>query len=102
MSKLFLPGLHGAEPTMICRVPTGEGEICGRLYYPGEEREWQKHCGECARKHMDAIQAERPSVRLPAIYESWDPEVEEHMRRVGERMKKEGRLTVHPSERAGF
>jgi hypothetical protein len=32
----------------------------------------------------------------------WDPEVEAHMREVGERMKREGRLTVKKNERAGF
>lgn len=87
---------------MVCTVPTGPDEVCGRLYYPGEERAWQKHVGECAREHADAIHAERPSVRLPAVYESPDPEVDAHMQKVGERMKREGRLTVHPSERAGF
>ena len=102
MTKLWLPGLHGEEPSMVCTVPTGEDQVCGKLFYPGEERAWQRHVGECAREHMDQVQASRPSVRLPAVYESLDPEVDAHMERVGKQMLKEGRLTVHPHERAGF
>jgi hypothetical protein len=34
--------------------------------------------------------------------DSWDPEIRQHMDKVGERMKREGRLVVRPNERAGF
>jgi hypothetical protein len=50
---------------------------------------------------MDARAAKKK--RLAVLQpESWDVEVEEHLRKVGERMKREGRLTVRPNERAGF
>ena len=90
---------------MVCRVPVGpdEDDICGELFYPGEERKWAKHCGECAAQHRDVIEQQSPRNRLPIFDENaWDPEVAEHMRKVGERMKAEGRLEVLPSERAGF
>jgi len=46
----------------------------------------------------------RPSQRNkggPFDPESWDPEVEAHMREVGRTMLREGRLEVLPHERAG-
>ena len=121
MSRLILPGdsprpggltilvprgyeqPDGPEPTMVCRVPTGDGEVCGKAFYPGEERKWQRHVGECAARHRDKIETQSPRTRLPIFSdEAWDPEISAHMRKVGDRMIREGRLEVRPNERAGF
>jgi hypothetical protein len=97
-SKIVLPGLHGAEPTMICRVPTGPEDICGKPFYPGEELAWQRHVGECARAHMDAIKERSPASRN-AWAEDWDPEYSAFMEKVGRRMLAEGRWETKPNER---
>jgi hypothetical protein len=105
MTRLFVPGVtrDDEEPSYVCTVPVADGEICGRCWYDGEERAYQAHVGRCAREHMDQINRERLAARAPAFdEETWDPEIAEHMRKVGERMLKEGRLTVNPNERAGF
>jgi hypothetical protein len=89
------------ERLMVCRVVTGPGEICGMTFTRPDV--WQRHVGRCARAHMDEIRAESLRARMPVFdEESWDPEVSEHMAKVGARMKAEGRLEVKPSERAGF
>lgn len=84
-----------------CLVPG-----CGAKFYAGEENVWQKHVGDCARRHADRIEALRPSVKnkgTPFDPEVWDPQIEEYFRTVvGPRMKKEGRFEVKPNERAGF
>jgi hypothetical protein len=100
---LIVPGVthDEEEPRYVCTVPVGPEEICGRCWYDGEERAYQLHVGKCARDHMDEIRAQRLTERLPA-FAPWDEEVEAHMREVGERMKREGRLTVKKNERAGF
>lgn len=89
------------EPSMVCRVPVNAEDLCLQPFYPGEERAFQAHVGRCAREHRDAIEERRKRLAL-FREEAWDPEVAEHMRKVGERMKREGRLEVKPSERAGF
>lgn len=103
---LIVPGVthDDEEPLYVCTVPiTMDGEICGRCWYAGEERAYQQHVGPCARSHLAEIQAQRLAARLPAFDENaWDPEIRAHMDKVGERMKKEGRLTVNPNEKAGF
>lgn len=79
-----------------CLVPG-----CGAVFHSGEEVAWQRHVGPCARANLDKIHAE---MEQQAVFreENWDPEVAEHMRGVGRRMLKEGRLEVKPHERAGF
>lgn len=101
---IYVPSGYEKQPTMVCRVIVdANGELCGKPFYPGEERSFERHVGDCARRHMDLIRAQSPRTRLPAFdEEAWDPEVSEHMRRVGRRMLEEGRLEVKPSERAGF
>lgn len=89
-----------AAPALIghCLVPG-----CGAKFYRGEVLEWQRHVGWCAKKHDDEIRQASLEARMPVFDpENWDPEVERHMRRVGQRMLAEGRWTVKPSERAGF
>jgi hypothetical protein len=103
-TRLWLPGQPDPdERLMVCRVITGPDETCGKVFRRGEEKAWQMHVGACARAHVDQIHAESLRTRIPILDpNSWDPEVERHMREVGERMKREGRLEVKPSERAGF
>lgn len=83
----------------VCRVPLGEG-VCGHV--ETDERSHIAHMRRCAREHAQEIHDASPRTRLPAIFESPDPEVDAHMKRVGDRMRREGRLVVKPSERAGF
>lgn len=91
-------------------MPPGSGEpngycsICDCDLW-GTVGDLQKHMAACAREHIDEIRAQAPSVRHkggPFDPETWDPEVDAHMKKVGERMLKEGRLETLPSERAGF
>jgi hypothetical protein len=89
----------------ICRVIVdGETrEVCGRTFPGDQEGEYLRHLRRCVSAHRDAIHAASPRTRVPLLDPNlWDPEVDEHMRKVGRRMVEEGRLTVNPSERAGF
>jgi len=92
-------------PEYADRRPAFACNVCGSQF-PNEQRAvYERHVGECARAHEAEILAMRPSVRLkggPFDPESWDPEAEAHMRKVGERMLREGRMEVKPAERAGF
>lgn len=95
------------EPVAVCRIPVGpEGELCGQPFYAHEhnwERKWREHMRECVERNRDAIHAQSPRTKLPMFDEAnWDPEVAAHMKKVGERMIREGRMEVHKSERAGF
>lgn len=91
------------EPTMACRVPTGPNEVCGAAFWPGEEAAFEAHLVRCAKAHETEIHNESPRTRLPLFTEeAWDPEVASHLKKVGERMLKEGRFVMHKSERAGF
>lgn len=98
MSRLILPGLHGEEPTMICRVPVAEDEVCGKVFYPGEERAFTNHCIVCARQNEQGIHENRLTTRVPAM-EVQDPEWAAHQREVGRRMREEGRLVPKKNER---
>lgn len=86
------------------REPNGYCSICDSDLF-GTLSDCQKHMAVCARKNIDEIRAAAPSARHkggPFDPESWDPEVEEHLRKVGERMLAEGRLEVKDSEKAGL
>jgi hypothetical protein len=100
--KLWTPrqDMDKGEPTMVCRVPVdADGNLCLHPFYEGEERAWRDHVGKCARDHMDAIRANSPRVRHPwSDPETWDPEYEAHMKKVGDRMLAEGRLETRPNE----
>jgi hypothetical protein len=92
--------LDAAAPTHV----VGVCHVCGSEFGEGQEQVWQRHVGDCARRHMDEILAMRPSERNkggPWDPETWDPEVDAHMREVGRRMLRERRLEVLPHERAG-
>lgn len=114
MSRLILPGDSPRPTAPTLFVPRGYEDapqrivgvchICGeRFEEAGSEQEWQRHVGACARAHMAEIHAESERRRASVFSEeSWDPEVAEHLRKVGERMVKEGRMEMRPNERAGF
>ena len=94
---LYVPaGLETRSVVGKCEVPG-----CGLTFYAGEEEAWQRHVGPCARKNLDAIKAETSKLAIDNE-QNWDPEVAAHMRSVGKRMLKEGRMEVLPHERAGF
>jgi hypothetical protein len=107
---LLLPG--GVKPgprTLHVPAQYATEEVvlvgCGQTFYRGQEDEWQKHVGWCARKNMDAIRETVADIRErrgPLDPAAWDPEIHEHMQKVGRRMRREGRLVVKPNERAGF
>lgn len=78
-----------------CEVPG-----CGAVFHEGEEAAWQAHVGPCARRNLDRIHSVMKGRHLPA-FDDFDPEVSEHLRRVGERMLREGRMEVKPNEAAG-
>jgi hypothetical protein len=86
-----------------CLVPGCDRE--GRPFYAGQEELWQKHVGWCARRNRDEIEAaiqERKDANPLQQRDAWDPELRDHMDKVGARMKREGRLVVKPNERGGF
>lgn len=79
-------------------------QLCGATFYAGQEERWQRHVGECARRHINEILSCSPRERnrgTPFDEESWDPEVDAHMRKIGQRMLKDGDFEVKPRERAG-
>jgi hypothetical protein len=89
-------------PHQRLEPPNGYCSICDCDLW-GTVEDLQKHMATCARASIDEIRAQAPSVRHkggPFDPENWDPEVEQHLREVGERMLKEGRLEMHDSERA--
>lgn len=84
------------------REPNGHCNICDEDLY-GTVGDMQKHMASCARANIDTIRAAAPSAKNkggPFDPDNWDPEVEEHLKKVGERMLKEGRLEMHDNERA--
>jgi hypothetical protein len=101
--EIFVPTGYEEDRGAVvgkCLVPG-----CGARFYKGQEDRWQKHVGDCARRHLDEIRALAPSEKNKGtVFDpaGVDQEVAAHMRRVGRRMRREGRLTVNPNERAGF
>lgn len=62
------------EVISVCRIPVNvDGEICGRRFFTGEEKQVQQHALRCAREHGDAIRAWRERSH-PSILKPWDPE----------------------------
>ncbi len=103
---LILPPRSEQPVVGRCKVVVNAaGAMCGATFYAGQEAAWERHVGDCARKHLDEIRAQAPSQRNKGTIfdnDGRDLEIERHLHRVGERMKREGRLEVLPSERAGF
>ena len=93
---MTLPPGFFLPPSMNRQVRIYDCRLCG-----GQHDE--QGMARCASGHMDEARGERLKERMPIFDpESWDPEVERHMREVGKRMLREGRLEVKKSERAGF
>ncbi len=85
------------------REVTGECYLCGVEFAAGDNV--VAHLKSCvADAGHDHRMAEEERKERMAIFseEAWDPEVAAHMRKVGERMLREGRLETKRSERAGF
>jgi hypothetical protein len=101
--QILVPRGYEDDGTLPDQTPVGLCLICEAKFYRGQEDEWQRHVGACARAHRAEIE-EALEKRRKSIFneDNWDPEIAAHMREVGERMKREGRLEVLPSERAGF
>jgi hypothetical protein len=76
-----LPGKFGL---ILVREPIGQCELCSVPFYSTRD----------AVSHLQTAEHGDP--------EFGDPEIEEHMRKVGKRMLAEGRWEVKPSEKAGF
>lgn len=72
--------------------------VCGEGYADSEKLIWQQHVGNCARRNIDEIRAKSPQGTIWDDRE-WSPEATKHVRKVGERMLKEGRLEMKPEER---
>lgn len=110
MSDLILPGATARGDLTILvpqgyeRPATGECFLCGEMFAPGDNV--VAHMKKCVTDagHDHRQDHEDRKERLAIFYdrEAWDPEVEDHLRKVGQRMLKEGRWEVKPNERAGF
>lgn len=100
-ATLYVPNGHETGPLVI----VGKCHTCDEEFGRGREEEWQKHVGWCARRNLDEImQAREEQKKRTALFddESWDPEISDHMKKVGETMLREGRMVVKKNERAGF
>jgi hypothetical protein len=111
---LILPGEGARRGQRTLHVPRGyetQEEVvlvgtcstCDRIFHRGEEDEWQRHVGWCARQNLPDVLAAREArkSRLEVFSEeAWDPELARHFRRVGDRMLAERRLQMRPNERA--
>lgn len=98
--EVLVPRDYAEDPAFVCRVPVGEEDMCGKVFYRHERAAFERHVGECARANMDAIHARSPRARMPVFdEENWDPEAAAYLKRVGERMLREGRLVTKKNER---
>jgi hypothetical protein len=88
---------------VLSREPTGWCDLCGVPVYSTRDLIAHFQTANHRLAYATAL-ADRHDVktRLRLFHEPQDPEIEEHMKRVGKRMLQEGRWTVHPSEKAGF
>lgn len=109
--KLIIPGQPSPQDRLTIYVPrgaerrkTGECYLCGAEFAPGDDV--VAHMRSCVNGAGEDVRAERYDKvsRLEIFLDpnAWDPEVDEHLRRVGRRMLAEGRMELKPSERAGF
>ena len=93
--RIYVPAAYAGERTVI-----GRCNVCGTEFYSGEAKALEHHVAACWRRNEAEILAAAPS-RNRTI-EPPDPEVEAHLRKVGRRMRSEGRWELHDNERAGF
>jgi hypothetical protein len=102
MASGHLPSPFGL---ILVRDPIGSCALCECPFY--SDRDLRAHFGTIAHREaaQAAIQAEqRRKQRLAFLHDPDlnDVEVEEHLRKVGQRMRREGRWEVRPNEKAGF
>jgi hypothetical protein len=93
---LILPGHVQREEPLV-----GVCSTCDEVFYQGQEQDWQDHVYQCAMDNLPEIMAARAEQkkRLAIFHESWNPDVDEHLAKVGERMVREGRLVMRKNER---
>jgi hypothetical protein len=111
MGGVILPGAskpRGALQIIVPRSVTDEANElvghclvpgCGARFYKGQEIQWQRHVGECARRNIDRIRAATAPRGPSILHEDFDPEATAYLRDVGRRMLREGRLEMRPNER---
>jgi len=85
------------------RRPLGYCGICDVPFYSDRDRDRHLRSGV----HAAQVEVERQAEQarregMTWLYEHPDPEVQQHMEKVGQRMREEGRWVVKPNERAGF
>jgi hypothetical protein len=100
MQTLYVPRGHETREEVVL---VGTCSTCDRIFYRGEEDEWQRHVGWCARQHLPEIMAAREErkKRLAVFQEeNWDPEFAAYMEKIGGRMLKEGRMELKKNEKS--
>jgi hypothetical protein len=88
-------------PHQRLEPPNGYCSICDMDLW-GSVGDLQAPMAACVRANIDEIRAQAPSVKHkggPFDPENWNPDAEAHLKKVGERMLKEGRLEMLPNER---
>jgi hypothetical protein len=94
---LILPGRYAQPEPLVLVCST-----CDEVFEPGQERAFQKHVYKCAIDNLPAIlEAREEQKRRMRIFQpaAWNPDVDAHLAKVGERMLREGRLVMRKSER---
>lgn len=82
-------------------APIGGCYVCGTPFFPGDDH--VAHFKRCVKENEADLREQSIKKRMPMFDgDTWDPEIESHMKKVGERMLAEGRWEVKPNERAGF
>lgn len=59
LSGLIIPShaqIHDIPPKYVCRVPAEDGRLCGKPFWEGEERAFERHVVSCAEENAGAIQ----------------------------------------------
>lgn len=96
--RLMVPkGLENDQPLVgKCLVPG-----CGAKFYRGEEADYQRHAEHHAKHDLDDLRLLAPSETNKGTifgFDMKDRELERHWRGVRERMEREHRTEVRPSE----
>lgn len=76
LSGLVIPShaqIHDIPPKYVCRVPAEDGLLCGKPFWEGEERAFEKHVVACAQENAGAIERYRAK-RAPISGEKSDLE----------------------------
>ena len=72
MTEIWLPSsakIHNQQPTMFCTVITDvDGGKCGKPFYPGEEKNWERHVVACSRRHEAEIRHASLRERMPGFF----------------------------------